>query len=117
MYSLRPTRRIAGLVLAWFVVFVAAAGIAPWMQAQPMQDVCSASGVPHAGKDGSAADRHAGHAMECALCTGVSGPPLELAVLPEPPQPLAHALRPVVAATIAALAGAPLPARGPPSLS
>ena len=57
------------------------------------------------------------HAPDCPLCVQVAAPP-------PPPQaalpvahPLAHALRPIPAAHIAARTAAPLPPRGPPAFS
>jgi hypothetical protein len=116
MYALRLSRRTASLVLAWFVVFIAVAGFAPWVQAHPMQDLCTSSGIQKAPQDADA-DLPSAHQLECALCTGVSAPPAALPALPPSQQALGHALRPLVSAAIAALTGAPLPARGPPSLS
>ncbi|MNY74124.1 hypothetical protein D3C86_2130770 [compost metagenome] len=56
------------------------------------------------------------HSLDCPLCLVVTAPPVhDLAADFAQPQPLGLALRPVVAARIAALVGAPLPARGPPA--
>jgi len=116
MFALRLSRRTAAFVLAWFLVFVATAGIAPWVQAQPMQDLCTSEGTTPAPQDGGLGV-HASHHLECALCTGVSGPLPSLPALPVSSDSLGYALQPFVAAEVAAATGAPLPARGPPSLS
>jgi len=50
------------------------------------------------------------------MCLAATLPPAPYRAPCAAPQPLAHALQPSVAAHIAALVGAPLPPRGPPSL-
>ncbi len=64
--------------------------------------------------DGDQAAPQNHHALDCPLCLQFSAPPSISMTAITHPQPLAHALRPVVAATLAALVGAPLPPRGPP---
>jgi hypothetical protein len=54
------------------------------------------------------------HTLDCSLCLAVSLPPDPIHLSFEPVQVLAHALKPMVAAHIAALVGAPMPPRGPP---
>lgn len=119
MDTLRRSRRTASLMLAWFFAFLAVAGAAPLLQDQPMHELCTADGIVQVAvqDDGTDADRHAAHPLECALCAGISGPPATFAVLPGADAPLAHALLPIVSAQLASLTAAPLPARGPPHLS
>ena len=57
------------------------------------------------------------HTLDCPLCAATGSPPPQVRLAVEPPHDLAHALRPAVAATLASLTRAPLPARGPPSAS
>jgi hypothetical protein len=57
------------------------------------------------------------HAVECPMCLPLQAPPpMVMLDAAPPPVALSHVLRPVAAARIAALTGAPLPARGPPPL-
>jgi len=106
-------------MLAWFAAFILAASVAPWVQAQPLQEVCSVAGPVKIwpGDDG-AADHATVHPLKCALCIGLTAPPPAPVTLGEPfPALLGHALRPLVAARIASLTRAPFPARGPPLFS
>jgi hypothetical protein len=111
-----PARRhflpTARLVLAWFVAFLFVAGIAPMMEADAADALCT----PVVAKDGKALP-HQAHKLECSLCAGVAAPPTAMAVLLPSAAPLGHALLPHVAAHLAGITGAPLPARGPPALS
>lgn len=120
MDTLRRSRRTASLMLAWFFAFLVVAGAAPLLKEQSFSELCTTAGVVQVaaqdGGDGDA-DRHAAHPLECALCAGISGPPVTLAAMPTTDAPLAHALLPLVSAELASLTSAPLPARGPPSLS
>lgn len=104
--------RTARLVLAWFVAFLLVAGIAPWMQ-DAGDTVCTPVAAAQSGK----ALPHVDHKLECSLCAGIAAPPASVAVLLPSAAPLAHALLPHVAAHLAGLTGAPLPARGPPAFS
>ena len=81
--------------------------------------VCSASGgvqMVVVGEDGQA-ETAGHHTLDCSLCLHATTPPVAQSSSFVGPQPLAHALRPLVAAHIASLVGAPLPARGPPTLA
>jgi hypothetical protein len=113
------TRRTACLVLAWFVAFVAVSGIAPWVQAQPMDSsICTSAGPMKMDPNGAGgSNQHDGHKLKCFLCAGVDAPPAAAAVLPLSATPLAVALRPLVSARLAGLTRPPLPARGPPLFS
>jgi hypothetical protein len=118
MDALRRSRRPARWMLAWFVAFILAASVAPWVQAQPLQEVCSVAGpVQVAPQGGDPADHATVHPLKCALCIGLTAPPPAPVVLAEPPAALAHALLPLASAQVASLARAPLPARGPPLFS
>ena len=105
-------------MLAWFVTFLAVAALAPWVQAQPTQTLCTSAGVvqtalPGAGDSG----QHAAHVLKCPLCSGICALPATPAQPAHATAPLAYALLPVASARVTPLAGAPLPARGPPSFS
>lgn len=115
LHALRSSTALARLVMAWFVLALGVAVASPIVAPQSMQVVCSAGGAMKlvvAGEDGQATA--SAHTLDCALClvTGAPGP--RAVVQPDLPQPLAYALRPMAAAHIAALVGAPLPPRGPP---
>lgn len=115
MHTLRQFQLLARLVLAWFVLALGVAVAAPLVQPQALELVCSSVGavkLVKVGDDGSAA---ASHLLDCPLCLTSSAPPPAVQVQVEPPQPLAHALRPIPAAHIAGRTAAPLPARGPPA--
>jgi hypothetical protein len=114
----RPATGLIRWVLLWFALSLGAAIASPVVHPQAMELVCSATGSVKAivHTDDGAQELGAGH-MDCPLCMLAGAPPatptLELPVL----MPLPHAVRPIVAAHIAAATAAPMPARGPPSLS
>jgi hypothetical protein len=113
------TRHTARLVLAWFIAFLAVAGIAPAAQSQSLDSICTPFAVAKTGSPEGGGDATAQllHKLDCSLCIGVAAPPGPATVLTPSPAPLAHALLPLVSARLASATGAPLPARGPPSLS
>lgn len=117
MHWLRRSTVLARLVIAWLVMAVGVAAASPLVHPQTMELVCSAAGelklvVSH--DDGSVQEM-GHHTLDCALCLPAGGPPLALSAQAVPvPHPLSHVLRPVEAARLAGLVGAPLPARGPP---
>jgi hypothetical protein len=116
MQRLRTSTLLARLVLAWLMLTLGVAVASPLMHPQAMELVCTTAGATKLvvlDDDGNqAAQNH--HTLDCALCLQFSAPPSVCLTAFTHPQPLAHALRPVVAATLAALVGAPLPPRGPP---
>ena len=116
LHALRTSSMLARLVLAWFIVAMGVAVASPIVQPKAMELVCSAGGSMKMivlGEDGQAVESGL-HTLDCALCLATSVPVPPVGVWQAPQQPLSHALQPVVAARIAALVGAPLPARGPP---
>lgn len=118
MHKLRSFSILARLVLAWFVLTLGVAVASPIIHPQAMEIVCSTASpikLVVVGED-DAATGVGDHMLDCSLCLNVTANiPRETqhAVCQEP---LAHALKTAVAATIAALVGAPLPPRGPPAL-
>ena len=120
MHWLRRSTFVARLAIAWLVLAMGVAAASPLVHTQTMELVCSAAGelklvVTH--DDGSVQEM-GHHSLDCALCLPAGGPPLALSMRAVPtPHPLSHVLRPVEAARMAGLVGAPLPARGPPALS
>ncbi|MDA8455968.1 DUF2946 family protein [Acidovorax sp. GBBC 3334] len=113
-------RRLTPWVLAWWMLAFGMAAASPLLHPQSLQVVCNAAGSAKlvvVQDDGSGLREMGQHGLDCALCLAAGAPPPAPAVVLPPAvwQPLAHAVRPVVAARLAALVGAPLPARGPPA--
>jgi hypothetical protein len=106
------------LVLAWFALSLGVAVASPLVHPQAMELVCSSAGVMKVIVKASDGAQELGSShLDCPMCMPLAAPPppAPAGALP-PPSPLSHALRPVVAARIAAATAAPLPARGPPLL-
>ena len=117
MQSLRQAAVLARLVLAWFALAIGVAVASPLVKPQAIELICSGSGAMKVlvkGEDGKPAASH--HTLDCPLCATLDAPPPVAQLVVPPAQPLGRALQPIVAARIAALTAAPLPARGPPSL-
>lgn len=116
MQALRSSSRLARLVLAWFALTLGVALASPLVQAQSLQIVCGTGPVLQAvvvHDDGQPV--HASHhGLDCPACLGTAPPPLQAGGVLPSALPMAHALHPFRVAHIAALVGAPLPARGPP---
>ncbi len=140
MHQLRTSFWLSRLILAWFALTLGAASASPFIHPQAMELICTTSGemrwvnvssaVGNSVSDDTSADSslgedtqstaHSGqhNTLDCALCLPAAGPaPLHFGDLPPMAQPLSHALRPLVAAHIASVTRAPLPARGPPAHS
>lgn len=120
MHPLRRSVLLARLVLAWFVLALSVAVASPMAQPLAMELVCSASGgvkLIAVGDSSDDATPAGHHVLDCPMCLVATPPPPPHKARLAPPQPLAHALQPIAAAHIAALVGAPLPPRGPPSFS
>lgn len=118
MNHLRQARTIARLVLAWFVLSLGVAIASPVVQPQALEFICSGGTMKVLVSTDEGVKQVSTHTLDCPLCahaTALAAPAPARA--PEPPQPLAHALRPAAAAHIAWVSAAPLPARGPPSFS
>ncbi|MBS0391004.1 MAG: hypothetical protein JSS19_06270 [Proteobacteria bacterium] len=105
------------LVLAWFALSLGAAIASPLVSPRAMELVCSSAGVMKVvvKSDDGVQELGASH-LDCPMCMPLAAPPPVASRGAPPPSPLSHALRPVIAARIAAATAAPLPARGPPSL-
>lgn len=119
MHILRSSSCLIRLVLAWFALTLGVAIASPVIHPQAMEVVCSVgSGMSLVVIDDDGKAVQAGqHTLDCPMCLAATLPPPQAHIRLEMPQPLAYALRPMVAAHIAALTGAPLPPRGPPSFS
>lgn len=118
MTCLRTTRLLTRWVLLWFVLALGAAIASPLVKPQAIDWVCSGGGAVKlvvSADDDATATVHP--TLDCPLCMTPAAPPPPLRTLVPSAAPLAHALPPRVAEHIAGRTAAPLPARGPPSLS
>lgn len=106
-------------VLAWFMVSLGAAVASPILNPQTMEFICSSTGTIMLlmQADDGTVEKMGASGMDCPLCCLAGAPPVASIGNVIPALPLAHALQPIAAARIAAATAAPLPARGPPSLS
>ena len=119
LQSLRQASLLARSVLVWFALSLGVAVASPLVNPQATELVCSGSGgmkVVIKTDDGSkeVSDTGVSHVLDCPMCASLSAPPPLVKLGVEPPHPLSYALQTIAAARIAALVGAPLPARGPP---
>lgn len=118
MHTLRSSRLIVGLVLAWFALFLGSAVASTVIKPGSMQIVCSAGGgMKMVDVDGDGGEVKVSATMDCPLCASVASPPSHSSSLSIKPSALEHALHPIAAAHIAALTAPPLPSRGPPAAS
>lgn len=118
MHALRTATTLARLVLAWFVLTVGVAVAAPAFDTASMQLVCSAGAGAKlllVDEDGQTSTAPSHHSLQCPMCLPAVLPTQAPDLRWDVPQPLGVALQPRVAAHLAALAGAPLPPRGPPA--
>jgi hypothetical protein len=116
MERLRGSKLIAGLVLAWFALFLGSAVASTVIKPGGMQMVCSAGGgMKMIDVDGDGGEAKASASMDCPLCAAVAALPTRSSSLFIKPSALEHALHPIAAAHIVALTAPPLPSRGPPS--
>lgn len=117
LHTFRTFKTLTRLVLACFLLTLGVAMASPWVSPKSFEMVCTDGGsmklvVVDQDGDVAAAGQHT---LDCAMCLPASLPaPLVNQIAPQL-QPLAHAMNPVEKARIAALVGAPLPPRGPPS--
>lgn len=116
MHTLRSSKTLACLVLAWFALFLGSAIASTSFRSGSMEIVCAAGGGMKMVDTGSAGGiPKAGSGMDCPLCASTFTPPSESSASFDLRSPLAHALQPITAAHIASTAAPPLPSRGPPS--
>lgn len=116
MHRLRTAHLLARCVLLWFALSLGVAVASPLVNPQDTQLVCSGAGVMKLlvkDVDGKLVEG-SGHKLDCPLCASLGAPPPTPARIIPPSQPLAYATQSIPAARMAALVGAPLPARGPP---
>lgn len=117
MQTLRDAHTLTRWVLLWFALALGVAVASPWLSPKGAELVCTSGGaLKLVLSDAGDGPGTPSSTMDCPLC-GTPVLPLPPAVLPPVVSPLAHVLQPGVAAHLAALTAAPLPARGPPSSS
>jgi hypothetical protein len=121
MRAMLPRHRLpqlARLVLAGFVLVLAAAALSPLLQPRALQLVCGAQGPVLLVVDtGDGRVGAPGHTLDCALCLPLGAPSGGVI---DPAPPVAAVARPHwvrLDALRVARARAPLPPRGPPVLS
>ena len=118
MQTLRNARLLTRLVLVWFALFIGVATAAPLVQPGNLQMICSAGGgMKLIDADQPDGEPRLSAGMDCPLCASVLPPPPPADTAFLFTSPLAHVLKPVVAARIAAATAPPLPSRGPPFLA
>jgi len=114
-------RLVAGVrwVLAFFVLSLGIAALAPCVQPVLVQFVCSSAGPVKllVKVDGNVHEMGDGH-LDCALCLPGGAPPAtSIATFVAPSlQPIGRILQSIPAARLAGMVAAPLPPRGPPEV-
>ncbi|WP_409456080.1 DUF2946 family protein [Massilia sp.] len=106
---------MARFVLAWFVLTLGVAVASPVVQPHTMTMICSEGGskMIMVDADGKAVTG-TGHTLDCPFCLPATPPPDVVSLQVPAAPPGACAVHPFASADLAALTGAPLPARGPP---
>lgn len=104
-------------MLVWFALVLGVAAASPLVQPRALQLVCSAAGAVLVETVDGATTNGSAHTLDCALCLLANTPPRAASALPQAPLiPIAlAALR--VTEPVLSMHGAPLPARGPPTLA
>jgi len=118
MDALRRSAWLARWVLVWFALSLGAAIASPLVKPQAMELVCSGTGaVKLLIKTDDGVGTVASHTLDCPLCASLAAPPPAPRSHVQAVPALAYRLRSILAAHIASLTAAPLPARGPPTFS
>ena len=116
MQSLRNASFLVRLVLAWFALSLGVAVASPLVNPVGMQLVCSTGGaIKLIAPSDDGGQPVAGHTLDCPLCISIDAPPVAKQGLSDAALPPAAAVSSIPSGRIALLAGAPLPARGPPA--
>lgn len=116
LHTLRQSRRLARLVLAWFALFLAVSVLAPKVHASSATLICTSAGAVQLvdNTDGGTVSVTGG--LDCPLCVHAAPPQTDFTTDLSQPAPLARAVQRTVAAHLATATSPPLPSRGPPSL-
>lgn len=108
---------LARLMLAWYVVFLAAGTLSPVFKPVAWAAVCSASGTEaDAGPPGDPSTLGGErHLLDCPLCLPWMAPPSAVAHSPSGPAPAATPALVVAQDPVSSATGQRPPARGPPA--
>lgn len=104
-------------MLVWFVLVLGVAAASPLVQPRALQLVCSAAGAVLVDTEGAAVPSGSVHTLDCALCLLANTPPRTASALPKAAIALVGVSVQRVSDPVLSRHGAPLPARGPPTLS
>jgi hypothetical protein len=111
-----PLRRLARLVLVWYVLFVGVSVMASMLQPKTMEVVCSSMGIMKLVVQGEGNDSALPASMDCPLCAHATPalPPPKVADLAHVPDARSHIVQRLPEAVLIARTAPPLPSRGPP---
>jgi hypothetical protein len=111
-----PLRRLARLVLVWYVLFVGVSVLAATLQPKTMEVVCSSMGLMKVVVQGEGGDAQVRSSMDCPLCAHATPalPPPTVAALAHVPDARSHIVQRLPEAVLIARTAPPLPSRGPP---
>ncbi len=109
-------RRLARLVLAWYVLFVGVSVLAATLQPKTLDVVCSSMGIMKVVVQGEGGDAQLRSSMDCPLCAHATPalPPPSVAHLAHVADARSHIVQRLPAAVLLARTAPPLPSRGPP---
>ncbi len=112
----RTIRRLARLVLVWYVLFVGVSVLAANLQPKTMNVVCSTMGIMKVVVQGEGGDTQVRSSMDCPLCAHAAPalPPPTVAALVHVPDARSHIVQRLPEAVLIASTAPPLPSRGPP---
>ena len=112
-------RRLARLVLVWYVLFVGVSVMASMLQPKTMEVVCSSMGLMKLVVQGEGGDAQVRSSMDCPLCAHATPalPPPTVAALAHVPDARSHIVQRLPEAVLIARTAPPLPSRGPPVLN
>jgi hypothetical protein len=110
-------RRLACLVLAWYVLFVGVSVLAATLQPKTMDVVCSTMGIMKVVVNDDGSKPPVRSSMDCPLCAHATPalPPPTVAALAHVPDARAYIVQALPEALLLACAAPPLPSRGPPA--
>jgi hypothetical protein len=109
-------RRLARLVLVWYVLFVGVSVLASSLQPKTMDVVCSSMGTMKLVVQGEGGDAQVRASMDCPLCAQATPalPPPTLVDQAPVPDGRSHIVQRLPEAVLIARTAPPLPSRGPP---
>lgn len=112
-------RRLARLVLVWYVLFVGVSVLAATLQPKTMDVVCSSMGLMKVVVQGEGGDAQVRSSMDCPLCAHATPalPPPTVADLAHVPDARSQIVQRLPEAVPIARTAPPLPSRGPPELN